>query len=104
MVRWHLAVLLANVTRSAATARRTAPALLALLDDPSAFVRAWAVSGLCLVGRQFDDFTDEILPALRRLESDRSRPSAAALRRPLACSSIRIGPCCGAGSRARRRP
>ena len=104
MVRWHLAMILTKVTRSAATARRTAPALLALLDDPSAFVRAWAVSGLCLIGRQFDDFTDEILPALRRLESDRSRPSAAALRRPLACSSIQIGPCRGVGSRARRRP
>lgn len=77
------------MTRSAATARRTAPALLALLDDPSAFVRAWAVSGLCLVGRQFDDFTDEILPALRRLESDRS---IAVRRRAAAAVGLLIDP------------
>ena len=77
------------MTRSAATARRTAPALLALLDDPSAFVRAWAVSGLCLVGRQFDDFNDEILPALRRLESDRS---IAVRRRAAAAVGLLIDP------------
>jgi HEAT repeat protein len=89
MVRWHLAMILTKVTRSAATARRTAPALLALLDDPSAFVRAWAVSGLCLIGRQFDDLADEILPALRRLESDRS---IAVRRRAAAAVGLFIDP------------
>jgi HEAT repeat protein len=72
MVRWHLAMILANITRSAATARRTTPALLALLDDPSAFVRAWAISGLCLIGRRFDGFADGILPAVKRHTNDRS--------------------------------
>jgi hypothetical protein len=72
MVRWHLAMILTNVTRSAATARRTTPVLIRLLGDPSAFVRAWAVSGLCLIGLHFDGFTKEVLPALRRLEDDRS--------------------------------
>ena len=72
MVRWHLAMIFANVTRSAATARRTTPALLAALDDPSAFVRAWAVSGLCQVGRKFAGCAAEILAALRPLQGDRS--------------------------------
>lgn len=72
MVRWHLAMILANVTRSAATARSTTPALLALLDDPSALVRAWAISGLCLIGRRFDVFADGILPAVKKRSNDRS--------------------------------
>jgi HEAT repeat protein len=72
MVRWHVAMILANVTRSAATARRATPVLLALLDDPSAFVRSWAVSGLCLIGRRFDEFADGILPAVKKRSNDRS--------------------------------
>jgi HEAT repeat protein len=85
MVRWHLAMVLTWITRSPATARRTIPALLARLDDPSAFVRAWSVSGLCVLGRVFGGEA-RILAGLRRLESDRSiavRHRAAMARRLL---------------------
>jgi HEAT repeat protein len=71
MVRWHLVMVLTWATRSPATARRTIPALLARLDDGSAFVRAWSVSGLSVLGRGFGG-EGRILAGLRRLESDRS--------------------------------
>ena len=72
MVRWHLAMIFGNLSRSEKTASRSVPSLIALLDDPSAFVRAWSVSGLCLIGRQFSGFQEDILLALRRVGSDRS--------------------------------
>lgn len=85
MVRWHLVMVLTWAARSPTTARRTIPALLARLDDPSAFVRAWSVSGLCVLGRGFGS-EGRILAELRRLESDRSiavRRRAAKARRLL---------------------
>jgi HEAT repeat protein len=97
MVRWHLAMILANITRSAKTAGRCVPRLISLLDDPSAFVRAWSVSGLCLIGRQFSGFQEDILPALQRLRTIEASPSATAPRRRSRCCSIRTGPSPGAG-------
>jgi len=55
-----------------ARARRTVPGPIGRLDDPSAIVRAWAVSGLCLIARRFDGFDGDILPRLRRRERDQS--------------------------------
>ena len=89
MVRWHMAMSLTNVTRSPATARRTTPALAALLADRSAFVRAWAVSGLCLVGRSFDGSTKDIVPALQRLEGD---PSIAVRHRAVMAVRLLLDP------------
>jgi HEAT repeat protein len=71
MVRWHMAMILTWVTRTAATARRTIPALLHRLEDPNALVRAWSISGLCVLGRVYGD-ERRILTALGRLELDRS--------------------------------
>ena len=72
MVRWHAAMILEHVTISPSRARRTVPGLIGRLDDPSAIVRAWAVSGLCLIARRFDGFDGDILPRLRRRERDQS--------------------------------
>lgn len=72
MVRWHLAMILGNMAESGENVEPLARALLALLDDPSPFVKSWAVSGLCLIGRDSPSRRGRFLAAISRLRNDRS--------------------------------
>jgi len=70
MVRWHVGMLLTNQALTARVARRVVPVLMGQLADPSAFVRSWAVSGLCVIARRFPAFTASVLDELHSLERD----------------------------------
>jgi hypothetical protein len=48
-VRWHLAMLLADLTPYPDTVRRSQQALARLVRDSSPFVRSWAVTSLCII-------------------------------------------------------
>ena len=70
MVRWHLAMLLTNLTLTEPIADTTCPVLCALLDDRNAFVRSWAVSGLCLLARKYPEYKEEVLARFAALQQD----------------------------------
>jgi HEAT repeat protein len=72
MVRWHLAMLLADLVMFEAAAAPVQSTLQQLLRDESAFVRSWAISGLCLLGRRYPRRRRRILARLEPLRNDDS--------------------------------
>jgi len=72
MVRWHLAMLLGNLAISGVDDRRILPVLVDLLDDRSSFVKSWAISSLCLAGRQDPESRTLALESIASLEQDAS--------------------------------
>jgi hypothetical protein len=68
MVRWHIVMLLTDLANDHNHAQ-IIDALLTRLEDSSAFVLSWTISGLCLLGRQYPERTPEILKAIRPLRN-----------------------------------
>jgi hypothetical protein len=66
MVRWHMAMLLTDLAVDS-NHNEIVDALLTCLEDESAFVLSWAISGLCILGRRYPARASEILKALRPL-------------------------------------
>jgi hypothetical protein len=66
MVRWHLVMLLTNLTTDQ-NHDHTMDILLNSLEDNNAFVLSWAISGLCILSRRYPHRTTEILKSLRPL-------------------------------------
>jgi HEAT repeat protein len=72
MVRWHLAMLLGNLATEGASLGEIVDTLLALLADPSPFVKSWAISGLCQIGRRYPERQGKIMEELAPLGRDPS--------------------------------
>ncbi len=72
MVRWHLAMLLGNLGISGVDDQRISLVLIDLLDDRSSFVKSWAISSLCLVGRQVPESRALALESIASLQQDAS--------------------------------
>jgi HEAT repeat protein len=72
MVRWHIAMILGHLAGCEGVVNRATPVLLRLLEDPSVFVRSWAIVSLCILARRAPERRREILNAVARLQSDPS--------------------------------
>jgi hypothetical protein len=68
MVRWHMAMLLTDLAVDT-NHNEVMDTLLTCLQDESAFVLSWAISGLCILGRRYPARAPEILKALRPLRN-----------------------------------
>jgi hypothetical protein len=68
MVRWHLVILLTDLADDA-NHNQIIDALLTYLQDSSAFVLSWTISGLCVLGRRYPQRVQEILKVLRPLRN-----------------------------------
>jgi HEAT repeat protein len=89
MVRWHLAMVLANLAYEKSLAAECTQTMLALLEDGSPFVRSWAISGLCQVGRLYPARGARVLSAIARLKDD---PSIAVRHRAAKAVSVLTDP------------
>lgn len=76
MVRWHMAMLLGHLSTLPTLTPRLIPPLMRATCDPSAFCQSWAVTSLCLFGRQNSAWTRRIADAISPLV----RSSSPALR------------------------
>ena len=83
MVRWHVAMMWANLAMDVPP-EVVHSALLEMLDDSSVFVRSWAISGLTIVALAHPNLEDEIIPALLPLQRDRSPAIRTRVRKALA--------------------
>jgi HEAT repeat protein len=72
MVRWHLAMVFGNLGGSGQSIHISTGTLLALLGDRSPFVKSWAISGLCQIGRRMPAERGRILTAISPLTKDPS--------------------------------
>ena len=72
MVRWHTAMILTNLLSMETNVDEIERTLVRLLDDESAIVRSWSISGLCIFGRKFPQRRDQIISRITRLEQDPS--------------------------------
>ncbi len=72
MVRWHMAMILTNLLPIHKNNEQIESALSGMLQDRSAIVRSWAVSGLCILGRKYTDKRRYIIASLSGLERDPS--------------------------------
>lgn len=68
MVRWHLVMLVTDLAEES-NHDQIIDALLTSLEDDSAFVLSWAISGLCILGRRYPQRSAEILQSLRPLRN-----------------------------------
>lgn len=68
MARWHLVMLLTDLVEDK-NHDQIIDVLLTCLEDGSAFVLSWAISGLCALGRRYPQRAAEILQSLRPLRN-----------------------------------
>jgi HEAT repeat protein len=85
MVRWHAAMILSNLIEVAKNVDKIYHGLLAMLDDHSAIVKCWAISGLCYLGRKRSSREKQILQRLASLERD---PSVAVRHRAVTAMKV----------------
>jgi HEAT repeat protein len=69
MVRWHLVMLLTNLAINGSNNDLIIEILSDRLNDESAFVKSWAISGLCILGRRNPERTAEIIQSLRPMRN-----------------------------------
>jgi HEAT repeat protein len=72
MVRWHLAMIMGHLAASRLSVPRCRRTLIAMLADPSPFVRCWAISSLAIIARQAPDSSSATLRSIAPLTKDRS--------------------------------
>jgi hypothetical protein len=72
MVRWHIAMILGHLAGFEGVVDQTTPVLLGLLQDPSVFVKSWAIVSLCIFARKAPEWKREILNGIAPLQSDSS--------------------------------
>ncbi len=72
MVRWHLAMVLGHLAMYSESHALMVRVLFEMLGDESVFVRSWAISGLCVVGRKYPDYKAPILEQIERQRKDKS--------------------------------
>jgi HEAT repeat protein len=72
MVRWHVAMILGHLACYEEVVEQVAPTLLRLLEDGSVFVRSWAIVSLCIIGRKYPGWKEQIVNQVGLLQSDSS--------------------------------
>lgn len=72
MVRWHLVMILGSMARSEEEMDEVIPVLSHLLQDESAFVRSWSITGLCILGGRCTERRGEIAQNIEPLKGDKS--------------------------------
>jgi HEAT repeat protein len=72
MVRWHLAMIFGHLAGDKEVVEQVTPKLLALLEDSSVFVKSWAVTSLCIIGRKYPEWRDKVTTQVQLLDSDPS--------------------------------
>jgi len=72
MVRWHIAMIFGNLPLPAESVEEIIPALLRMIEDPSVFVKSWAMVSLAILGRQHEAIRKMIANQIRPLLDDRS--------------------------------
>lgn len=83
-VRFHMAMLLGHLSHQPEHVETIADALLARLDDESAFTRSWIVTSLLLIARQHPDLETAIVGELGARHPDPSKAVHSRLTRALA--------------------
>jgi len=76
MVRWHMAMVLGHLSPVRGTVATSIRTLFRQLADPSPFVRSWAITSLCRLGRDHPSEHRRIAPRIAKLTTD-PRPSVA---------------------------
>jgi len=71
-LRRHIAMTLANPSVVKKLAGPITAALFEMFADKSVFVKSWAISSLCIIGRQFPHKRKVILTSLARLQNNPS--------------------------------
>jgi HEAT repeat protein len=72
MARFHIAMILGHLAPYSDLVDDIAGMLFELLDDESAFVRSWAIVGLCIVGRKYPVRAGGIVTRISLLQRDAS--------------------------------
>jgi HEAT repeat protein len=67
MVRWHLAMIFANLSIYCDHAEALVSALFPMLEDNSVFVQSWAVSSLTILAKQCPGYRAEAIERIRKL-------------------------------------
>jgi HEAT repeat protein len=83
MARFHIAMILGHLALHGDLVDDIAEVLLSLLEDESAFVRSWAIVGLCIVGRRSPAMAGEIVTRISSLERDASAAVRSRARRAI---------------------
>lgn len=72
MAKWHLAMILGNLTLPEEETNTIVSALFSLLEDESTFVKSRAIVSLCLIGKRDRDKRNKIIERLGPLRGDQS--------------------------------
>jgi HEAT repeat protein len=72
MVKWHLAMILGNMTFPQKELDVIISTLIHLLEDDSVFVKSWSIVSLSLIGRKNKEFCKQIIDKMKSLQDDES--------------------------------
>jgi len=83
MVRWHLAMIFANLSVYEEIIDTLAVSLFRLLDDDSVFVKSWAISGLTIIGKHYPHLHGKVIERVKLLRIDGSKAIQTRVRKAL---------------------
>jgi len=85
MVRWHIAMIFANMSLTPDESLWVIDTLIQMLGDISVFVKSWVISSLCILGRGVAEKRMQILDNIKYLEDDDSAAVRSRVQNALAC-------------------
>jgi HEAT repeat protein len=83
MVRWHMAMIYADLALFEQEVVVLTQKLLEMLDDTSVFVRSWAISSLCIIAKLYPASNAEITSRISAYSQDESIAIRARVRKAL---------------------
>ena len=83
VVRWHLAMIFANLSVYEDRIDTLAVSLFRLLDDDSVFVKSWAISGLTIIGKHYPHLHGKVVERIKVLRIDGSKAIQTRVRKAL---------------------
>lgn len=80
MVRWHLAMIFANLAVFEEQIEPLSSALFRLLDDSSVFVKSWAISSLTIIASLYPGLHPKIIEEIKALRTESGKAIQARVR------------------------
>jgi len=86
MVKWHIAMLLGNLSTTQEIGEKVLPVLFRLMQEcEGVFVRSWSIVSLCVIGKKYPPLRKQITDEVSRYKDDKSLSIKVKIRKTMSC-------------------
>ena len=86
MVKWHIAMLLGNLSTTQEIGEKVLPVLFKLMQEcEGVFVRSWSIVSLCVIGKRYPSLRKQIVGEITKYQVDSSLSIKVKIRKTIDC-------------------